>query len=164
VSSTIPASENNTSASRFSFLVPGLLILALSIVVAWLSFTQEPAGAFLFPRLISSVMLLLATWNFIRAALGVSKVGSGISKTTWLRILPGLLLMAFFVFYAAKALGFFVASTAAFFILYTMYDPSPHSSLVPWVKRVVITLFFMSIVYALFSLLLKVQTPRGLFF
>jgi len=145
-------------------LIPAILVLGLSLVVAWLSFTREPAGAFLFPRLISAVMLLLASWNFIRAAKGASKVGGGIAKSTWQRILPGLILMALFVFYAAKAFGFYVASTSAFFLLYAIYDPAPHAALSSWIKRIAVTFFFMGIVYALFALLLKVQTPRGLFF
>jgi len=150
--------------SRFAHLVPAVLVLCLASVVAWLSFTQEPAGAFLFPRLISAVMFVLALWNFLRAASGVSKVGVGIPSTVWTKILPGLLIMSLYVFYGAKTFGFYVASTAAFFLIFSAYDPAPHRAVSSWLKRAVITLFFMGIVYALFSQLLKVQTPRGMFF
>jgi len=144
--------------SRMAHTVPAVLVLGL------VSFTREPAGAFLFPRLISAVMLTLAAWNFIRAVRGLSKVGSGIAGSTWLTILPGIALMALFVFFAAKYFGFYVASTGAFFLLFSGYDPASHLALSSWLKRVVVTCFFMGIVYALFALLLKVQTPRGLFF
>jgi hypothetical protein len=50
---------------------------ALAATVTWLSFTREPADAFLFPRIISVVMVLLAAWNFARAALGLARVGAG---------------------------------------------------------------------------------------
>lgn len=162
---TTPISfEQSNDASRLGYLVPAILILGLASIVAWLSYTQEPASAFLFPRLISTVMLLLALWNFFRAAAGKSKVGKGITRATWMRILPGIMLMAVFIFFAAKYLGFYVASTCAFFLLYSGYDPASHLLPKSWVKRVVITVVFMGVVYALFTLLLKVQTPRGIFF
>lgn len=152
-----------TEVSRLAYLVPAVLILALASVVVWLSYTQEPASAFLFPRLIGSVMMVLALWNFFRAATGVSKVGQGINALTALRIFPGIALMAVFVFFAAKYFGFYVASTGAFFLMYSGYDPASHTSIKSWAKRVVVTVGFMLVIYALFTLLLKVQTPRGLF-
>lgn len=163
MNTSVSSSSSSSTASRVGHLVPASLVLALAAVVAWLSYTQEPAGAFLFPRLIGTVMLALALWNFIRAAMGVSKVGHGIAANTWLNIIPGIALMAVFIFFAAKYFGFYVASTGAFFLLYSGYDPTPHTALSSWVKRVVITVLFMGVVYALFTLLLKVQTPRGLF-
>jgi len=155
--------DTNTEATRLGYLVPAVLILLLSGTVLYISYTQEPADAFLFPRLISTVMIALAVWNFIRAAMGKSKVGQGVALKTWLRIIPGILLMAAFVFFAAKYFGFYVASMAAFFLMYSGYDPSSHLSVKSWLRRIVVTVVFMSVIYALFTLLLKVQTPRGLY-
>ncbi len=150
-------------ASRMGYLIPAVLVLGLAGFVTYISYTQEPADAFLFPRLISSVMLILALWNFVRAALGKSKVGQGIAARVWLRIVPGILLMAAFVFFAAKYFGFYAASTAVFFLMYSGYDPASHLSVKSWRRRVIVTVAFMSVIYALFTLLLKVQTPRGIF-
>lgn len=149
--------------TRLQHLIPAVVILALSLTVAYLSFTREPAAAFLFPRFISAVMLLLAVWNFIRAALGVARVGDGLSNRLLMNLLPGVALMSVFVLFAAKYFGFYAASWVAFFSVYSLYDPASHLSINSWIKRLVVTSVFMIVIYCLFSLLLKVQTPRGLY-
>lgn len=151
------------NVQRAQHLFPAVCILGLAGTVAFLSFTREPADAFLFPRLIAVVMLALAVWNFVRAALGVSKVGAGLSLQTAKAILPGIVVLVVYVFFAAKYLGFYLSSLIAFFILFSLYDPASHTDVRSWVKRIIISVLFMLVIYALFTLLLKVQTPRGLF-
>ncbi|EFL89288.1 tripartite tricarboxylate transporter TctB family protein [Ahrensia sp. R2A130] len=151
------------TSSRAQHVVPAGVVLALAILVAWLSFTQEPADSFLFPRIISVFFVALAIWNFARAALGMAKVGGGIDMGTAGRIFPGLIIMSVTVFWAAKALGFYVACTLAFFLIFSLYDPAPHSQLGSWLRRIVVTVAFMAVIYALFAMLLQVQTPRGIF-
>lgn len=145
-------------------VVPGVLILALALVVAWLSFTQEPAESFVFPRVVSCVFVFLAIWNFLRAALGFAKVGRGIPIQTALNIMPGVAVILIYVFWAAKGLGFYTASALAFFAIYSLYDPTPLNSVKDWIKRAVITVLFMLVIYGLFFMLLQVQTPRGINF
>lgn len=149
--------------SRLQHVIPGALILAIALLVTYLSFTEEPVEAFLFPRIISVAFVGLAIWNFIRAAGGMAKVGRGVSLNDTKNLIPGLIVMLILVFWAAKALGFYVSATIAFFAVYSIYDPAPHSSTKDWIKRAVITAAFMAVIYALFALLLKVQTPRGMF-
>ncbi len=149
--------------SRIQHVIPGALILAIALLVTYLSFTEEPAEAFLFPRIISVAFVGLAIWNFIRAAGGMAKVGRGVALQDAKNLLPGLIVMLILVFWAAKALGFYVSATIAFFTVYSIYDPAPHSSAKDWIKRAVITAVFMAVIYSLFALLLKVQTPRGMF-
>lgn len=151
-------------ASRYQHVVPAGIVLVLASVVTWLSFTQEPAESFLFPRVISVAFILLAVWNFIRAMAGLAKVGGGLSAQTVKNALPGVVVMAVFVFWAAKALGFYVSSTLAFFVLYSLYDPVSLRSGRDWIKRIVVTAAFMAVIYCLFALVLQVQTPRGMFF
>jgi len=158
------SAQSQALNSRIQHLIPAILVLALAATVCWLSYTREPAAAFLFPRIISVVMLTLAIWNFARAAMGLARVGSGIELKESLAILPGILLMCVFVFFAAKELGFYVASFVSFVILYSLYDPASHLRWQSWLRRFLVALGFMFVIYALFSLLLKVQTPRGLFF
>lgn len=151
------------TASRTQHLIASSAILAAALVIAWLSFTREPAEAFLFPQLIAVFFVILALWNFLRAFLGLSKIGEGMTSGTALAILPGLLVTLIYVFWAARTFGFFVSSTVAFFLLYSIYDPEPVTDGRAWGKRVIVTTIFMAIIYGLFALLLKVQTPRGLF-
>lgn len=145
-------------------LIPNVIVAALSAVVVWLSFTQEPAAAYLFPRIISVVMLVLSLWSLARAALGLSRVGTGLSGEVALNLAPGLILMGIYVFWALKTLGFYTASAAAFLLLFTIYDPTPLTSIRGWAIRIVITAGFMAVMYVLFTVLLQVQVPRGPYF
>jgi len=150
--------------NRAQHIIPSGIVAAVGIWVCYLSFTQQPSAAFLFPRMISSVFVLLALWTFGKAVLGLSKVGQGVSISMFLNMAPGLLVAIIFVFWGAKALGFYSATTIAFFALLSLYDPASHRELKSWVKRIVITACFMAIMYGLFAITLKVYTPREIFF
>jgi len=72
--------------------------------------------------------------------------------------------MIVYVFWAAETLGFYTATSIAFFILFSLYDPAPHTALKSWVKRIAITAGVMAVLYGLFAQLLNVFTPREIFF
>lgn len=158
------ADADAAPASRMQHLMPSTLVLSLAAIVTWISFTAEPASAFVFPRVIAVILLGLAVWNFTRAALGMARVGSGVSGSELRKVMPGLVIMLFLCFFAARWLGFYTAGFIAFLAVYAAYDPAPHTELRSWVKRLTIAGGFMAVIYSLFSLLLRVQTPRGLFF
>ncbi|MBY5935143.1 tripartite tricarboxylate transporter TctB family protein [Tateyamaria omphalii] len=153
-----------TSLPRSQHIVASGLIAAVGVTIAYISYTQEPADAYVFPRLISSVFAVLAIWTFVKAVLGRTKVGNGISGEAMLRMAPGLVVTLVYVFWAAKALGFYTATTIAFFILVSLYDPAPHRQLKTWAKRIAITAGFMLVMYGLFAQLLNVFTPREILF
>lgn len=139
------------------------IISAVAIWVCWISFTQKPAEAFLFPRIIAAFFLVLALWTFAKAMLGRSKVGNGLSMAAAKNMAPGVVITGIYIFWAAKTLGFYTASIFAFFILLSLYDPSPNTEFKTWMKRGLITAAFITIMYALFAVVLKVYTPRGMF-
>ena len=153
-----------TDLPRNQHIVASGLIAAVGVTIAYISFTQEPADAFIFPRLISSVFAVLAIWTFVKAILGRTKVGNGISAEAMRNMLPGLIVAIIYVYWAAKALGFYTATAIAFFILLSLYDPAPHSEMKSWGKRLLITAGFMAVMYGLFAQLLNVFTPREIFF
>jgi hypothetical protein len=148
---------------RNQHIVASGIIAAVGVTVAYVSFTQEPAGAFVFPRLIASVFAVLAIWTFAKALLGRTKVGQGLNAEELRNLVPGLVVTLIYAFWAAKELGFYTATTLAFFILLTLYDPAPHDAAKTWIKRVLITAGFMAVMYGLFALLLNVFTPREIF-
>lgn len=152
------------TASRLQHTMSSTLILVIAAIVTYISFTQEPADAFLFPRLIAIFFVGFAAWNFVRAVTGVAKVGVGLDMKEFGNIAPGLTVMIVFMFLAAKAIGFFLSSTIAFLIIFTLYDPAPLSDMRAWMKRLIVTVCFMTVMYCLFALLLKVQTPSGILF
>ena len=151
------------NAKTGQHVFPSLGVLMIALTVGWLSFTREPAAAFLFPRIISVVFIVLAVWNFARAALGLARVGTGIDLATFLNLLPGVVVIGLYVMLGAKNLGFYTAGTLTFFVLYTIYDPAPLGSVRDWGKRILVTAIFMLVIYGLFALVLQVQTPRGSF-
>ena len=152
------------SLPRVQHIVASGIIAAVGIWVTWISYTQQPSEAFLFPRLISSVFVVLALWTFFKALLGWTKIGHGLSRSGTAWLMPGLIIALVYVFWAAKALGFYTAGTIAFFLLLSVYDPSPHNEVKSWGKRVAVTAGFLAVMYGLFALLLKVYTPREVFF
>ncbi|WP_438955721.1 tripartite tricarboxylate transporter TctB family protein [Cognatiyoonia sp.] len=153
-----------TELPRSQHIAASGIIAAVGIMIAYISFTQEPADAFIFPRLISSVFAVLAIWTFAKAVLGRTKVGNGVSAAAMKNMAPGLVVLLIYVFWAAKGLGFYTATTIAFFTLVSLYDPAPHKELKTWLKRLAITAGFMLVMYGLFAQLLNVFTPRELFF
>ncbi len=140
------------------------LVFVVAIWVTWISYTQQPADAFLFPRLIATVFVVLAGWTFGKAVLGLSKVGSGVSRAHFINMAPGLAVALIYIFWAAKTLGFYTATAIAFFILLSIYDPAPHSESRTWIRRGVITAIFVAVMYGLFAKLLNVYTPREILF
>ncbi|MDP5219761.1 tripartite tricarboxylate transporter TctB family protein [Ruegeria sp. 2205SS24-7] len=150
--------------NRSQHVIGSGIVFAVGLWVTWVSYTQQPAEAFLFPRLIASVFVVLAGWTFGKAVLGLSKVGTGVSRTMFVNLLPGLIIMLVYVFWAAKTLGFYTATAIAFFMLLSLYDPAPHAEAKSWVKRALITGVFVAVMYGLFAMLLNVYTPKEILF
>ena len=150
--------------NRTQHIISSGLVAFVGLWVCGISYTQQPAEAFLFPRLISSVFVALALWTFGKAIMGWSKVGNGVSARAFMQMLPCLLVAILYVFWAAKGLGFYTATSICFFILLSLYDPAPHTEPRSWIKRLIISGVFMVVIYGLFAKLLKVYTPRDIFF
>ena len=138
-------------------------VACIAIIVCYISFTRQPSDAYLFPRVISVFFLTLALWTFVKALMGLSKVGNGLSACMFKNMLPGVLISSVYLFFAAKFFGFYSATTIAFFLLLTAYDPASYSNINSWVKRIIITACFIAIMYTLFAKILVVYTPRGMF-
>ena len=150
--------------SRLEQIIPTGIIAAVGIWVAWVSYTQQPSEAFLFPRIFSGVFVALSLWTLIEAILGKGAKGSGLSVSMVKKSAPGVIIMMIYLFWAAKFFGFYTATTVTFFILLSLYDPASHSELKSWGKRALITVCFMAVMYGLFAKLLRVYTPREIFF
>ena len=155
---------NNLSLPRIQHIAASGVVAAVGTWVTYISYTQQPSAAFLFPRLIATIFLVLAVWTFVKACLGWTKVGTGITAGQFSNLLPGLIVALIYIFWAAKGLGFYTATAIAFFILLSFYDPNSHSEMKSWAKRIIITASFTIIMYLLFATLLKVYTPREIFF
>jgi hypothetical protein len=152
------------SLPRLQHIIGSGIVAAVGLWVTTISYTAQPAEAFLFPRLIATVFVVLALWTFAKACLGWTKVGNGITTAQMRNLAPGLIVALIYIFWAAKGLGFYTATSIAVFICISLYDPAPHTALKSWAKRILITACTMAVFYGLFALLLKVYTPREVFF
>lgn len=143
-------------------IFPTAIVAFVGIWVCWLSYTQEPAAAYLFPRIISTVFVVLALWTLGRAVLGLSQSGEGLSVETVKAIGPGLLIVLIYIFLLLRTLGFYSASAVAVLAVLTVYDGASHLQVMTWVKRLAISVVFTAAMYLIFSMALKVFTPDGL--
>lgn len=150
--------------NRLEHAIPAGIIMAIGLWVAWISYTQTPAEAFVFPRLISTVFVILSVWTFAMTFIQPSSGSVTISAKTWGNILPGLIVAAIFVFWMGKALGFYTATAISVFVLVSYYDPAPHGEVKSWIKRALVTAGFVFVMYLLFAMLLGVFTPRETLF
>ena len=149
---------------RAQQIVPSVGAAAIGIWIAYISFTQEPAEAFLFPRLIAAAFVALALWDLARNAMGNSQTIDGLTAQAASNLAPGLLVVLMYVFWAATALGFYTATALTFMTLLTLYDPAPRHALRAWIRRLLLTAAFIAVMYSLFALLLRVYTPREVVF
>ena len=141
------------------FMVPiGMLVCAV-IISLW-GFFSPNQEAFLFPNVVSVIMVIIAAFAVLNTRNSAEKTKS--NPVPWLLILPALVI---FVVYLALAetLGFYICSFVAFVALVCIYM-SDRLTPKRFFRIVITGLIFMAGLYCLFSLLLKVQLPRGLFF
>ncbi len=155
--------ERNEVAGRLQQAVPSGLVLLLAVWIAFVSFNVDDPGPYLFPRLVAIAMLALAAISFQRALRGKSRTGVGMDRRVLINLAPGVILMLVYVFFVAEYLGFYVGSFISFSLLCTIYDPHRYTDLRAWIRRLGISVGFIAVMYVLFALVLKVQTPRGIF-
>ncbi len=140
--------------------IAGAAALTVAAVLYWLGSSASSPEAYLFPRLISSGMAALAiailasTWG--RPAEGRQPVRPSVP---WPTLIPVLLVFVMYL-WAMEAVGFYVAGFAAFVLIVSVYAPDPFSPKAI-MKRVAVSVVFIGILYSIFALLLRVQTPRG---
>lgn len=151
-----------TFADRWQQALPTAAVVVLAIWVTFVSFNVKDPEPYLFPRLIAVAMLALSAIALLRALSGRGRIEKRLYSRTLRNIWPGLAIMLVYVFLAAEWLGFYAAGAAAFLAIYSLYDPAPHSAPRVWMRRLLITIGFMSVLYCIFALILRVQTPRGL--
>ena len=140
--------------------IAGVIALAAAAVIFWLGSTAGSPEAYLFPRLIAIGMGALA------AAILASSWGPAakrrrrlIPSIPWLGLVPALAIFTAYP-WALETVGFYAAGLAAFLLIVTVYAPE-RSSPGELFKRVAVSAAFIGALYAIFALLLNVQTPRG---
>lgn len=132
-------------------------ILIISISLGYVSFTggtETTTEAYLFPKLITSVMIILSSFSLIIYFLDKKKSSSEINIQKLLVYLISLILFVFL----GETIGFYFLAILLFFT--NSYYYSESKNLKKFFQNIVITILFMTFIYLLFSVMLKVQVPR----
>jgi len=153
------------STKGLTFRNSTLIVTALAAVLLFTSFQEvfnpSPWGEnedYLFPRFIAGgiAVLVLLLW-FERDDKGKS--------TNFMDLLPGLgLILAYLI--SMNTIGFYVASMIMFFAVIMIYK-KPEETKDFWrvlLIKLSISAVFTLILYCLFTLMLQVRLPGGLFF
>ncbi|MCH9852388.1 MAG: tripartite tricarboxylate transporter TctB family protein [Alphaproteobacteria bacterium] len=141
-----------------SQIVIGALLL-FALIIAYQSFFAEYDSAFLFPKIISTVLIFM---TLIGLALSFKEDAIKLDLPIMKPIFIGLAMMVFLVYFALKTFGFYSACYVFLIIMLSVYDGKSHQDMKAWLRRFLVSSGFMVVIYLLFSLLLKVQTPRGI--
>jgi hypothetical protein len=141
--------------NKFSSVV---LVLILSILLAYASFSGGTSEAYIFPKLLSTVMIIL---SFLSLVLYFYNKNEKITEVNIkkLSIYLGSLLL-FLVF--GELLGFYFFAALIFLITCYVYSEKKNKKSIFY--NFLITLCFMIFIYFLFAILLKVQAPRFFLF
>ena len=135
----------------------GAIVLALTLFI--LSAMPENQEAYVFPKIITLAMILIAVAMLV-VEWANSRDESG-GYVPWGKLSPALLIFLIYML-VAEDLGFFTSSLLAFSALGVIYTSAQTYS--AGLKRCLpISLLFMAALYALFVLLLHVQLPTGIF-
>ena len=132
-------------------------ILIISISLGYVSFTggvETTKEAYLFPKLITTVMIILSTFSLIIYFLNKTKSFSDINIQKLSVYLISLILFIFL----GETIGFYFLAILIFLI--NSYYYSESKNLKRFIQNIVVTILFMAFIYPLFSVMLKVQVPR----
>ncbi|WP_415304529.1 tripartite tricarboxylate transporter TctB family protein [Candidatus Pelagibacter sp. Uisw_090] len=135
-----------------------VLVLILSILLAYASFSGGKSEAYIFPKLLSTVMIIL---SFLSLVLYFYNKNEKITEVDIkkLSIYLGSLLL-FLVL--GELLGFYFLAVLIFLIICYVYSEKKNKK--SFFYNFLITLCFMIFIYFLFAILLKVQAPRFFLF
>ena len=140
-------------------IVSVLVAISLSILLVVASFSGGHSEAYLFPRIITSIMLVLSLLLLIQHFYGKNHPKKTINIA---KLAPFFILIIIFVL-LGENLGFYLCASLMFLTICYFYYPEKKD-----LKKVLFFLLicaaFMMAMYFLFTFLLKVQVPRFFLF
>ena len=136
-----------------------IVAISLSILLVVASFSGGNSEAYLFPRIITSTMLVLSLILLIQH---FYEKNHPIKKINIAKLAPFFTLIIIFIL-LGENLGFYLCASLMFLTICYFYYPEKKD-----VKKVLFFLLigaaFMMAIYFLFTFLLKVQVPRFFLF
>ena len=146
---------------KINNLISLICILFISILLAYASFTggsENPSEAYLFPKLITFVMIILSSVSLIFYFLNKS---FSVAEVDIKKLSIYLISLILFIFFG-EIVGFYFFAILLFFI--NSYYYSEDKNIKKIIQNMIVTFIFMLFIYFLFSIMLKVQVPRFFLF
>ena len=146
---------------KINNLISLICILFISILLAYASFTggsENSSEAYLFPKLITFVMIILSSFSLIFYFLNKS---FSVAEVDIKKLSIYLISLILFVFFG-EIVGFYFFAILLFFI--NSYYYSEDKNIKKIIQNMIVTVIFMLFIYFLFSIMLKVQVPRFFLF
>jgi len=135
-----------------------LIITAVSALLFYASFVIGDSENYLFPRLIAGTIAALTLLLYFEK-------GDPDKSTNFKDLFPGLTIAIAYIL-LLKIIGFYVGSMILFFALVMIYSKSKESTDF-WrvlLIKLGVTIVFTLTLYGLFTLILNVRMPGGLFY
>ena len=149
-----------------SVIFVSLLIAGLLFYLSFYSGTSKEIQAYLFPRTVSTIMLIVTVFLFYQNLenkfLERERKTPSVFPLNLFKLYPaGIGILLFMIF--AEDLGFYFSTTILFMFIALFYseDKLKLSNLV---KSIFVCSLFMGLIYVLFTILLKVQVPGFILF
>ena len=139
---------------KINNLASVIIILLISIMLAYASFSGKQSEAYLFPKIITSVMIILSSLSLVYYFFEKTKKMAEINISKLSIYLISLILFIFF----GEILGFYFLTIILFLTVCYFYSEQKNFKII--IYNILITSLFMLFIYLLFSILLKVQVPR----
>ena len=135
-----------------------IFILLISIMLAYASFSGKQPEAYLFPKIITSVMIILSSLSLL---FYFFEKNQKIAKIDMIKLSVYLILIFLFILFG-EILGFYFSATLIFLTVCYYYSENKATKVI--IYNLLVTICFMLFIYFLFSVLLKVQVPRFFFY
>jgi len=136
-------------------IVSVLVAISLSILLVVASFSGGHSEAYLFPRIITSIMLFLSLLLLIQHFYGKNHPKKTINIA---KLAPFFILIIIFIL-LGENLGFYLCASLMFLTICYFYYPE-RKNMKKIIFFLLICALFMTAIYFLFTFLLKVQVPR----
>ena len=134
-----------------------IFILIISITLGYVSFTggtETTSEAYLFPKLITFVMIILSSFSLFFYFMNKT---SSVANIDIKKISVYLFSLILFIF-LGEIIGFYFLAILLFLINSYYYSEIKNLKII--IQNMIITIVFMIFIYVLFSIMLKVQVPR----
>jgi len=143
-----------------------LFCIALGGLLYWAALGSDNPKAYFFPQMLALMMAAMGAVMLVtelRASADArAKAKAAWVAIPWVRILPGMLVLAAYMA-VAETVGFYVSSWLAFTSIGIIYAPATNR--MATVKRCLpIAVAFLAVLYLVFWTLLRVQLPHGFAF